>query len=128
VQSTVTATSLRDFEKEHCADILECARFLKSVRLTAGVFDYEGTEDGEPVIYAKDGTVIPLNDITTMSSEDFKAAYSDLSPREAFVNYLSNYTVLTAENAIFEHNRSLREARLRSQHTAKLLDCDFSEM
>lgn len=127
-QGSVTTINLRDFEKEYCADILERGCFLKSVKLIDGIFDFEGTEDGEPVIYAKDGAVIPLHDITTMSKEDFKAAYPELPSREAFTNYLSNYTVRTAEDAIFEHNRSLQEAASRSQLAAKLLDCDFSAM
>jgi hypothetical protein len=127
-QGSAITISLRDFEKEYCADILERGRFLGSFSMADGIFDFEGTEDGEPVIYAKDGTSIPLHDVTTMSREDFRAAYPKASPREAFTNYLSNYTVRTAADAIFEHNRSLREAASRSQLAAKLLDCDFSAM
>jgi hypothetical protein len=129
MQEPVRTMRLRDFEKEFCADILERSKFLNSVNSSVGgIFDYDGTEDGEPVIYAKDGKIVSLHDITTMSREDFKAAYPDTAPQEAFTNYLSNYTVHTAEEAIYEHKRSLREASSRSQLAAMLLDCDFSAM
>ena len=127
-QGSVITITLTDFEKEYCADILERSRFLSSVKLIDGIFDFEGTEDGEPVIYAKDGTIIPLHDITTMSKDDFGAVYPNISAREAFINYISNYTIRTAEDAIFEHKRSLQEATSRSKIAAKLLDCDFSGM
>jgi len=129
MQSPAGTTNLQSFEKEHCADILERSRFIRSISHTVnGIFDFDGTEDGDPVIYARDGTIIPLHDILTLSKEDFKKTYQGLSPREAFTNYLSNYTVRTAEDAIFEHNRSLQDATVRSKVGAKLLDYDFSAL
>lgn len=128
MQSTEMKMSLRDFERKFCLDILERYHFTQRANVQDGIFDFDGTEDGDPVIYAKDGTVIPLHDIITMSKDDFKTAYPGMSPREAFANYLSNYTVRTGEDAVFEHNRSLADLSARTKLARQLLDCDFSSL
>ena len=129
MQSPVKTMSLRDFESRFCADILERSRFIQTVNhVVGGIFDFDGTEDGDPVIYAKDGTVIPIHDITTMSKEDFKNVYQNTSPLEAFVNYRDNYTIRTGADAVFEHNQSLQDAAVRSKLAARLLECNFAAM
>lgn len=118
---------IRDFAREYCSDIVESYKAAHSKLLDSFDLPYDDEiedESGElmKVVYCGE-KVIPINDILSMSREDFARIYPDFDCRELYDKYIDSIVMLEGEDAL-NHIRGVldRERQRIEEFSNRVMD------
>lgn len=123
---------IKEFVELFCQDIIAEVKVKKEVTPDI-TFTYDYTvplEDGtEAKVINAGGYEIDINDILTLSEQDFSKAYPGAPAMEAYRNYLSNFIILEGEEILQIVRNNILRANQRivkySSLDVEAMDCKF---